>query len=123
MEEKYANMWWDVIQDIIQEIIGKVCKRYERNERLHMHMIYHMEKVMPTFEYETLVFSPKLEISYEEEDRGNTNGARPSSTKTTEEELGDFKGGKDNPKREVVSETYASKHILKPIFKIYCAGG
>ncbi len=39
MEEKDADMWWDVVQDIIQKDIGKVCTRYERNERLYMHMI------------------------------------------------------------------------------------
>jgi hypothetical protein len=94
-------------------LIGKVCKRYEKNERLHMHMISQMEKVMQTFEYEPLVFSPKPRTSYEEEDRGNTNGARPSSTKTIEKELGDFKGGKDNPKKAVANETN----------KIYCARG
>jgi hypothetical protein len=33
MEEKNANMWWDVVQDIVQKDIGKVYKRYERNER------------------------------------------------------------------------------------------
>jgi hypothetical protein len=77
-----------------------------------------MEKVMPTFEYEPLVFSPKLKTSDEEEDRGNTNGARPSSTKTIEEELGDFRGGKDNPKKEADGETYASKHTIKPIESI-----
>jgi hypothetical protein len=91
MEEKDEDLWWDVIHDIIQKTIGKVCKRYEKNEKLHRHMISQMEKVMPTFEYEPLVFSPKLETLDEEEDRNNTNGARPSSTKTTEEELGDFR--------------------------------
>ncbi len=36
---------------------------------------------MPLFEYEFLVISPKPETSNEEEDRGDTNGARPSCTK------------------------------------------
>ncbi len=57
-EEKYVDMWWDVIQDIFQKDIGKVCKRYERNERLYMRMISQMEKVMSTFEYEPLILSP-----------------------------------------------------------------
>ncbi len=26
MEEKYANLWWDVVQDIIQKDIGKSIK-------------------------------------------------------------------------------------------------
>jgi hypothetical protein len=34
MEEKHANLWWDAIEDIVQKDIGKVCKKYERNERL-----------------------------------------------------------------------------------------
>jgi hypothetical protein len=41
-----------------------------------------MEKVIPSFEYEFLVFFLELSTSYEEEDRGNTNRARPSSIKT-----------------------------------------
>jgi hypothetical protein len=32
MEEKDVNLWWDVIQDIVQKDIGKVYKKYERNE-------------------------------------------------------------------------------------------
>ncbi len=52
MEEKYVDLWWDVIQDIVQKDIGKVYKRYEINERLYKHMISRMEKVMPTFKYE-----------------------------------------------------------------------
>jgi len=44
-----------------------------------------MEKVMPSFEYEPSVMSPELETLDEEEDRRDTNGARPSSTKVVEE--------------------------------------
>jgi hypothetical protein len=40
MEEKDAYLWWDAIHDIIQKNIGKICKRYEKNERLHKHMIF-----------------------------------------------------------------------------------
>jgi hypothetical protein len=58
MEEKDVDLWWDVIQDIVQKYIGKTCRKYERNERLYRHMIFHMEKVMPSFEYEPLVLSP-----------------------------------------------------------------
>ncbi len=43
---------------------------------------------MLTFKYELLVFSQKLETSYEEENRKNTNGARPLGIKTSKEELG-----------------------------------
>ncbi len=39
MEEKDVDLWWDAVQDIIQKDIGKVYKRYERNERLYRHMI------------------------------------------------------------------------------------
>jgi hypothetical protein len=35
----------------VQKDIGNVCKTYERNERLYMHRISQMEKVMPSFEY------------------------------------------------------------------------
>ncbi len=39
MEEKDVDLWWDAVQDIVQKEIGKVCRRYERNERLYMHKI------------------------------------------------------------------------------------
>jgi hypothetical protein len=57
MEEKDADLWWDAIQNIVDKDIGKVCRKYERNERLYVHMISQMEKVMPSFEYEPLVMS------------------------------------------------------------------
>jgi hypothetical protein len=59
MEENDANLWWDVVQDINQKYIGKVCRRHERNERLYMHKISQMEKVIPSFQYESLVLTPK----------------------------------------------------------------
>jgi hypothetical protein len=45
MEEKDAYMWWDVMQDIVQKYIRKVCRRHEKNERLYRHRISHMENV------------------------------------------------------------------------------
>jgi hypothetical protein len=49
-----------------------------------------MEKVMPSFEYEPLVLSLEPETSNEEDKKGDTNGATPSSTRvakdTSEEE-------------------------------------
>jgi len=39
MEIKYVDLWWDVVHDIIQKDIRKIYRRYERNERLYMHMI------------------------------------------------------------------------------------
>ncbi len=39
MEEKNANLWWDVIQNIVQKDIKKVYRKYERNERLYKHRI------------------------------------------------------------------------------------
>ncbi len=39
MEEKYADLWWDAMQDIVQKYIGKVYTRYEINERLYKHRI------------------------------------------------------------------------------------
>jgi hypothetical protein len=38
--------------------------------------------------------------------------------KMTKEEPRDFKGGKDNFKKEVGDKIYASKHILEPIKSI-----
>jgi len=43
MEEKDANLWWDAIQDIVQKDIGKVCRKYERYERLYRHKNFQME--------------------------------------------------------------------------------
>jgi hypothetical protein len=40
MEEKNVDLWWDVVQDIVHKDIGKVYKRYEKNERLYRHMIF-----------------------------------------------------------------------------------
>jgi hypothetical protein len=57
MEEKDVDLWWDVVQDIVQKDIVKVCKKYKRNERLYRHKISYMEKVMPSFEYEPLIMS------------------------------------------------------------------
>jgi hypothetical protein len=107
MEEIYVDLWWDAIQDI-----RKACKRYEKNERLYRRMIFQMEKVVLTFEYEPLILSPELETLYEENNKGNIDGVGPLSTKTLEEEPRDFKGGKDSPKREVGGETYALKQTL-----------
>jgi hypothetical protein len=59
MEEKDVDLWWDTVHDIVQKDIGKVCRRFERIERLYMHTIFQMEEVMPTFEYELLVISLK----------------------------------------------------------------
>jgi hypothetical protein len=39
MEEKDVDLWWDGVQDIIQKDIKKVCRLYERNEKLYMHKI------------------------------------------------------------------------------------
>ncbi len=44
MEEKDADLWWDVVLNIVQKDIKKVCRKYERNERLYEHKIFHMEK-------------------------------------------------------------------------------
>ncbi len=77
MEEKDADMWWDAMQDFVQKDIGKVCQRYERNERLYMHKIFQMEKVMVAFEYEPLVLSLELKTSNEKEDKGNNDGVGP----------------------------------------------
>ncbi len=77
MEEKDVDLWWDAVQDIVQKDIGKVYRMYERNEKLYMHKISQMEKVIPSFQYEPLVFISKPETSDEEENKGNTDGVGP----------------------------------------------
>jgi hypothetical protein len=49
MEEKDANIWWDIVQNIVQKDIRKIYKIYERNEKLYKHKISQMEKVIPSF--------------------------------------------------------------------------
>jgi len=104
IEEKDVDLWWDVAQDIVQKDIGKVCIKYERNERLYRHMIFQMEKSMPSFEYESLVLFPELKISDEEEDKGDIDGVGTSDTRVVEE-LGDLKRRKDSFKREAIKQT------------------
>ncbi len=58
-----------------RKIFGKVYKMYEKNEKLYKHMISQMEKVRPSFQYEPLIFIPKLKTLNEEEEEGNINGA------------------------------------------------
>ncbi len=80
-----------------------------------MHRISQMEKVISSFQYEPLIFTPKLETSDEEEKKGNINGVGPSSIKTKEGEATNLKAWKDNPQRKVSGMTYASKQALEPI--------
>jgi hypothetical protein len=65
-----------------------------------------MENVMPSFEYEPLILSLELEISDEEEDKGNTYGSGPLGIKVIKK-LGNPRGGKYSHGREVV------EHIIK----------
>jgi hypothetical protein len=74
-----------------------------------------MEKIMPTFECEPLVLFLKPETLDEEKDRRDTNGVGPSTTRTLEEERGNFRGGKESFNMKAIGKTYASKHILEPI--------
>jgi hypothetical protein len=55
-----------------------------------------MEKVIPLFQYEPLVLTPKPKTSNEEEERRQINGVGPSKTRTVEEELADLRGGRDS---------------------------
>ncbi len=71
---------------------------------MYKHKISQMEEVMPSFEYEPLVLSPKLETSNEEENRGDTYGVGPSCT-WVPKELGNLIGRKDSPKSEDVKQT------------------
>jgi hypothetical protein len=100
MEEKNVDLWWDAIQDIIQKDIGKVCRNYERNERLYIQNIFHMETIMLLFEYGHLALSLELKTSDEEENRGDTYGVGSLSTKIIEPR--NRRGGKDSLKKEVV---------------------
>jgi len=61
-----------------------------------------MERVKPSFEYEPLVLSLEPYTSNEEENKGDTDGARPSGTKIAEQ-LGDLKGGKDSPEGRLLN--------------------
>jgi hypothetical protein len=70
MEDKDVDMWWDAMQDIVQKDIGKVYKMYERNEKLYMHKISQIEKVIPSFQYELLVLTPEPKTSNEEKKEG-----------------------------------------------------
>jgi len=117
IKEKDANLWWDVVQDIVQKDIGKVCKKYERNERLYRHKISQMEKIMPSFEYESLVLFPELKTSYEEKYKGDTNGVGTLGTRIVEE-LGNLRGGKDSPKRKAIKQTL--KQVESILQKINC---
>ncbi len=67
MEEKDVDLWWDVVQDIVQKDIGKVCRMYEKNEKFYMHKISQMGKVIPLFLYELLVLILESETLDEEE--------------------------------------------------------
>ncbi len=63
-----------------------------------------METVMPLFEYGPLALSPELEISDEEENKGDTNGVGPLSTKVLEQPK-NLRGGKASPEREATKQT------------------
>jgi hypothetical protein len=52
---------------LFKKDINKAYMKYEINERLYRHMIFHMEKVMPSFEYDPLILSLEPKISNEEE--------------------------------------------------------
>ncbi len=56
-----------------------------------------MEKVIPSFQYEALILPPKLETAYEEEERGNNDGAKPSSIRIEKKAPTYLRGGKDSP--------------------------
>jgi hypothetical protein len=59
---------------------------------------------MPSFEYEPLALFLEPKTLDEEEDIGDTNGVRPSSTRVAKE-LGDLMGGKDSPEKEAIEQT------------------
>lgn len=102
MEEKDVDLWWDVLQDIVLKDIGKVCRMYERNEKLYMHRIFQLEKVIPSFQCEPFVFILEPKTLDEQEERRNTYGVRPSNIRIEEEELAYLKGGRDSFEREAL---------------------
>ncbi len=71
-----------------------------------------MEKVIPSFQYEPLILTLKPKSSNEEEERGHTDGARPSRTRIEEEEPANLRGGRDSLQRKASGMKYASKHVL-----------
>ncbi len=73
-----------------------------------MHRIFQMGKVIPSFQYEPLIFILELETSDEEEKKGNINGIGPLGIIKEEEEPIDLKGGKYSPQREIGGMIYAS---------------
>jgi hypothetical protein len=97
MEEKDLDLWWDVIQDIIQKDLEKVYRNYERNERLYKQMISQVENVMPPFEYEPLVLFIEPETSNEEKKQRGYRWGRTIRYKNS-------KGGLDSLEREVVKQ-------------------
>ncbi len=110
MDKKEVDLWWDVVQNIVQKDIGKVCRKYERNERLYKHKKFQMEKFMPSFEYEPLVLYPELETLDEEENKGDIDGVGPSSIRVPKEPR-DLRGGKDSPKREDAQQIFFKKFV------------
>jgi hypothetical protein len=111
MEEKDVDLWWDAVKDIVWKDIGKVCRKYAKNERLYRHEISRMEKVMPSFEYEPLVMSPKLKTSNEEKDRGDTNGVRPLGIIVAKEPRNLIRG-KDSLEREAIEHTLEQEEYV-----------
>jgi hypothetical protein len=71
-----------------------------------------MEKVIPSFQYELLVLTPKLETLDEEKESGHTNGVRPSKIRIEGEEPTYVKGGRDSSQRETGGAKYALKYTL-----------
>ncbi len=77
-----------------------------------------MEEVIPSFEYEILVFSSKPETSNEKELREILMVQDHHVYKKVEDEPRDLKKGKDILEREVINKTYALEQTLKPIESI-----
>jgi hypothetical protein len=74
-----------------------------------MHKISQMEKVIPFFQHEPLILIPKSKTSNEEEERGQTDGVRPSKTRTIKVEPIDLKRGRDSSQKEVGGMKNVSK--------------
>ncbi len=104
MEEIIADLWWDVVQDIVLKNIGKVCRKYERNERLYKHKISQMERVMPSYiwVWAFSYVSRTRDFRWRRKQRGYKWG-RTLGTKAAEQPK-NLRKGKDSSKREVVEQ-------------------
>ncbi len=65
---------------------------HKGNEKFYKHKISQTENIIPSFQYDPLILTPKAKTSYEEEERRNINdGVIPAQTRAKEEKLENLK--------------------------------